>query len=126
MAIVSGELVARLETPLPTSLEAGAAPTLFCFGTCFHRRGEGAAVAIVVDGVRHRPTAMRMPRPDVFGADPRGYRSGFWGSVQIAPGDTGGAIDLALAARLASGAEEVVSLGRIEIAAADPPAPLGR
>jgi glycosyltransferase involved in cell wall biosynthesis len=132
---VCADLIAKLESPLPATLPVAGATAVFCYGTCFHRHQDVAAVELLVDGVRHRPLAARMPRPDVFRAlhpggaaspqDPslRSFRSGFWATVPIAARDRPGAVELALAARLADGAEEVAPLGRIEIVpAASPPA----
>jgi hypothetical protein len=117
---VSAELVANLESPLPASLPAGTGTALYLSGTCFHRRTRIAALAILVDGARHRPAAFRMPRPDVFDADAAGFRSGFWGTVPIAARAEPGAIELALAARPARGAELRAPLGRIEIVPPEP------
>jgi glycosyltransferase involved in cell wall biosynthesis len=115
--------VANLESPLPASLPAGAATAVFCCGTCFHRHERVAALELVVDGARHQPDAIRMPRPDGRRLGPRGFRSGFWGTVPVVAGEAG-SVEIALAARLASGAEEVAALGAIEVVGAEP-APTG-
>jgi glycosyltransferase involved in cell wall biosynthesis len=112
------DLVARLESPLPASVPAGGATAVFCYGHCFHRRADVARLDILVDGRRHRPSATRMPRPDVFGADGAGrsFLSGFWGIVPLHAAPDAGAIDLALAVRLRAGGEIVAPLGRVPIA----------
>ena len=114
---VNGDLVATLETPLPKALPAGGASAAFCYGACFHRREAVAELAIVVDGARHRPAAAGMPRVDVVArdGDPRGYRSGYWGTVPVVARAPGEDIELSLAVRLASGAELVAQLGRITV-----------
>jgi hypothetical protein len=122
---VSADLVVTVEHPLPPVLPAGSATVVFCCGTCFHRRGEITALDIVVDGVRHEPTAAGMPRPDRVAAEPAAFRSGFWGSVPVPPRDSG-EVEVALAARLADGTEEVAPLGRIQIVAREPAPHLGR
>jgi hypothetical protein len=122
---VSADLVATLEHPLPATLPAGSATVLFCCGTCFHRRGKIAGLDLVVDGVRHEPTAAGMPRPDRVAVDPAAFHSGFWGAVPV-PARASGEIEVALAARLADGSEEVAPLARIAIVAREPPPPLGR
>src|SRR5215218_5560622 len=128
--------MANLESPLPSSLPAGTATAVFCYGTCYHRHAAVAALELLVDGVRHRPAATRMPRPDIFRMlhpggrsspeDPglRCYRSGFWGTVPIPARADGDRVELALAARLAGG-ELVAPLGRIEIAASERAPSLG-
>jgi hypothetical protein len=122
---VSADLVATLEHPLPATLPAGGATVVFCCGTCFHRHGEIAGLDIVVDGVRHEPTAACMPRPDRVAVDPAAFHSGFWGAVPVPPRPSG-EVEVALAARLADGSEEVAPLGRIAIVAREPAPPLGR
>jgi Glycosyl transferase family 2 len=110
-------LVAKLESPLPAVLPAGRGTAVFCYGSCFHPREKVAALALVVDGARRRVTAARMPRPDVYAADPgpNAYRSGWWGTVPIRAQEAGRPVELALAVRLAGGAEQVVPLGRIAV-----------
>jgi Glycosyl transferase family 2 len=122
---VSADLVATLEHPLPATLPAGGATVVFCCGTCFHRHGEIAGLDIVVDGVRHEPTAAGMPRPDRVAVDPAAFHSGFWGAVPVPPRPSG-EVEVALAARLADGSEEVAPLGRIAIVAREPAPPLRR
>ena len=113
-----------LERPLP-SLPVGAATAVFCLGSCFHRREAVAEVAVVVDGVRHRPTAFAMPRPDLLHSrgEPSAYRSGFWGTVPIEAHETPGTVELEVSARLASGTELVAPLGRVEIVEPERPRP---
>jgi glycosyltransferase involved in cell wall biosynthesis len=115
---VSGDLVVRLDAPLPATLPAGSATAVFCCGACFHPAAAVSELAILVDGTRHRPAAAGMPRPDVYaetGGREHSFRSGFWGTVPIAAGERGDAVELAVAARLASGRELVAPLGRIAI-----------
>jgi hypothetical protein len=123
---VSADLVANLEGPLPASLPVDAATAVFCCGTCFHRRETVASLELLVDGERHRPDAVGMPRPDLFATEPRAFRSGFWGTVPVPARDRPGTVELSLAARLADGSERVAALGRIAICEREPrPSPEG-
>jgi glycosyltransferase involved in cell wall biosynthesis len=127
-AAAESDLVVHLERPLPSPVPVGSATAVFVIGTCFHRSAALARVELVVDGARFPAAAFAMPRPDVFPAfrdhpeDPR-YRSGFWGTIPIAARDRPGAIEVGVAARLASGGELVAGLGRIEVVERDPPSP---
>jgi glycosyltransferase involved in cell wall biosynthesis len=116
---VSADLVAKLESPLPASLPAGTGTAVFSCGTCFHRGGRIARLELVIDGARHPVDAAGMPRPDLHDLDPRAFRSGFWGTVPV-PARGAGAVELALAVRLASGGEEVVALGAIPVVEPEP------
>jgi glycosyltransferase involved in cell wall biosynthesis len=123
---VSADLVATLEYSLPASLPVGRGTAVFCFGTCFHRRERIVAVELVADGVRRPVAAAGMPRPDVYAAQRgRSFRSGFWATLPIAARSAPGTVELALAARLAGGREEVVVLGRIPVVVPEPPPALG-
>jgi glycosyltransferase involved in cell wall biosynthesis len=129
---VSADLVVKLDAPLPDSLPVGSATAVFCYGTCFHRHAAVGELAILVDGVRQRPSAAGMPRPDVFAAlhkeDPerRSFRSGFWAIVPIPARERPGAVELAVAARAAGGAEVVAPLGRIAVVELEPAPSLAR
>ena len=93
---------ATLESPLPASLPAGRGTALFCWGRC------SARPAIVVEGVRHRPSAA-------------GMAGGvYWGIVPVPPRPPG-TIEIALAA-----GGERQTVGRIEVVEPEPPPPLGR
>lgn len=114
-----------LESHLPASLPIGRPTAVFCFGHCFHRRRAISDLALMVDGVRHRPTASRMPRRDLFewlhrsrGEDPEGrsYRSGFWVTLPIPARDRPGFVELSAEVRVGGSPPEQVALGRIEIA----------
>lgn len=118
---MSGALTVHLESPLPESLPVGAGTAVFCCGTCFHRHEPVDRMDIVVDGVRHRPAATEMPRPDLLALDTRAFRSGFWGTVPVPARDGPGVIELSLAVRLAGGGEHTEALGRIPIVAQDAP-----
>jgi glycosyltransferase involved in cell wall biosynthesis len=136
-------LMVRLDTRLP-SLQAGRGTAVFCSGACFHRHDEVRSLALLVDGTSHTPTAWGMPRLDLFqmahpgldlggngapGGDPaspddpelRCYRSGFWATLPIEARARPGAVQLQLAVQLASGAELVAPLGRLEVV--EPTAP---
>jgi len=118
------DLHVRLESALPVVLPAGSRTALFCSGTCFHAHEPLTGLAIVVDGVRHRPAAERMPRRDL--AARHGYRSGFWGTVPISmPDRIGDTVALALAVRLGGGREAVVALGDIAVGAVAAAPPSG-
>jgi glycosyltransferase involved in cell wall biosynthesis len=146
------ELEVRLETELPPFLPAGRGTAIFCFGTCFHRRLPVRRLTILVDGVEHPVSAARMPRLDLFrslhptlaegeegslerdplsGDDPNclSYRSGFWATVPIQPGDAADTIELRALARLADGTTAEAPLGAITVVSPPPPpspAPPGR
>jgi len=117
------DLQVRIENPLPASLPVGVGTGLFCYGTCFHRQQAVQDLALLVDGDRHRPAAIGMPRRDLFDSlqEAPAYRSGFWATLPIAPRERPGAIELAAAVRLESGAELVAPLGRIDVAEHDRP-----
>jgi glycosyltransferase involved in cell wall biosynthesis len=120
----AADLVVRLDTKLPTTLPVGRGTAMFCFGACFHRRSDVRALALLVDGVAHRPTAWRMPRLDLFQlcpGEPRWYRSGFWATLPINARAQPGTVQLEVAARLDSGVELTAPLGRIEIVGAPGP-----
>jgi glycosyltransferase involved in cell wall biosynthesis len=121
--VARGDLVANLESPLPAALPTGTASAVFCCGTCFHRQQAVARIDLAVDGVRHRAAAIGMPRPDLASADPRAFRSGFWGTVPIPARDRPGAIELSLTARLEGGEELSAPLGAIAVVEREPPGP---
>jgi glycosyltransferase involved in cell wall biosynthesis len=138
IAIGETGLEITLDRPLPASVLAGRISTIFCAGTCFHPRLPIAELAITVNGVRHRPTAQRMPRLDRFrelhpglarerwgsaesdpdsSQDPelRSYRSGFWATVPVGPRAQPGEFQVEVAARLADGTEASGPLGTIAV-----------
>jgi glycosyltransferase involved in cell wall biosynthesis len=122
-------LIVRLERPLPETVPVGSATAVFCIGACYHPDARIDRLEILVDGIRHRPSAFGMPRPDVALADglsraEPGYDSGFWGTVPIAARGAPGRVELGLAARLATGAELTAPLGRIDVVARERPAAL--
>jgi glycosyltransferase involved in cell wall biosynthesis len=123
-AATGSDLVVNLERPLP-SLPVGRATAVFCIGTCVHAGEAVVDMELIVDGIRHRPAAFGMPRPDVVPAfrehpeDPR-YHSGFWATIPIEARARPGAVELQAAARLGSGAELVAPLGRIQIIEPEP------
>lgn len=109
---------------MPSALPPGCEAAVFCVGSCWHTREPIQDLEIVVDGVRHRPAAFAMPRPDVFRSspDPRelSYRSGFWATVPVRTLARAGTIDLEVAVRLAGGAELVTRLGSIDVSELEP------
>jgi glycosyltransferase involved in cell wall biosynthesis len=130
----NGDLQVMLEVPIPSRLPVGSPTAVLCRGTCFHRRRPIERMTILVDGVPHRPTALRMPRPDLFrslhprlasGArrdpgsveDPelRSYRSGFWGTFPIPARDRPGEVEIRVDAALANGARAGATLGTIDV-----------
>jgi glycosyltransferase involved in cell wall biosynthesis len=140
----AGDLRARLETDLPPPFPTGRQGALFCAGSCFHRRRRVTGLELLVDGVAQRPTAIRMPRPDIFRAvhpgvppaaagslpgdpdsdeDPelRCYRSGFWGTVTIPAHRSPRTVELGIAAHLDDGSIERATLGSLELAEPDEP-----
>jgi glycosyltransferase involved in cell wall biosynthesis len=117
-------LQVKLEHPVPSRLFAGQPTAVFCYGHCFHPEREIASIELVVDGQRHRPTASRMARRDLWEwlhrmrrDDPEGrsYRSGFWSTVPIPARDAPGWVELAAAVRPSGSPEEIVPLARIEV-----------
>ena len=106
-----------LDRPLPESVPIGRRTAVFCVGTCFHPDRRVEDLAIVVDGIRHRPTAQRMPRPDRAC-----YRSGFWATIPIEPPNEPGELTLIAEARLDDGTTATAPLGTIAVV--DPPAPI--
>jgi glycosyltransferase involved in cell wall biosynthesis len=94
-------VLATVESPLPASLPARTGTALFCWGRC------SAKPAIVVDGVRHRPSAA-------------GMAGGvYWGVVPVPP-RAPGVVEIALAA-----GGERVPVGRIDVVEPAPPPSLG-
>jgi glycosyltransferase involved in cell wall biosynthesis len=125
------DLRVKLEHPLPPCLPAGQATAVFCYGYCFHRTRTITHLELVVDGRRHRPTAVRMPRRDLWewlhrrsAQDPQGhsYRSGFWATVPIPAQAAPGWLELEAAVRTSAGDEQVIPLGRLEVVSPSPPA----
>jgi glycosyltransferase involved in cell wall biosynthesis len=108
-------LEARLDRPLPRVLRVGRPTALFCFGRCSHSERSVSDVTIVADGVRHRPAAQRMPRPDV----PECRRSGFWGTVPVAARDAPGEVELAIEATLDDGSTARAPLATIPVVEPD-------
>jgi glycosyltransferase involved in cell wall biosynthesis len=131
-------LHARLDAPLPGELAVGAGTALFVCGSCFHPLAEIRSLSLLLDGEPQPVMAERMPRLDVFRAlhptvdpletsglvrdpdsedDPRfrGYRSGFWGIVEIEPSLAGKAVELGVRATLGDGADVDARLGRVEL-----------
>jgi glycosyltransferase involved in cell wall biosynthesis len=138
----SGDLVTRLDTPLPQGLSVGGGSAVFLAGTCFHRSEAIRGLALGPAGREVPARAAGMPRPDLFEAlhgdldplaeaadpqseeDPRllSYRSGFWGIVPLAPGDAGYAVEIVAVATLADGTTARAPLGTLDVAPASPPA----
>jgi glycosyltransferase involved in cell wall biosynthesis len=125
-------LRAVLENDLPDTLPVGRPTALFCYGHCFHRSQEVASLELVVDGRRHRPSAIRMARRDLYswlhgpaggGADPLGhsYRSGFWAIVPVPAQERPGVLSLEVAVRMRGDSSELMApLGAMEIGGAPP------
>ena len=110
----------RLESSLPASVPVGRAMAAWCYGTYRFPDKSVEDLRIVVDGVVHRPAAWRMPRIDP-GEDAERC---FWGTVPIEARDRPGAIDVWLAARLATGSWVNAPLARIEVVVDEPPVDL--
>ncbi len=107
-----------MDIPPPPALPAGRATAIFVLGSCFHTEADVVALELLVDGEPHRPTASRMPRLDLYrslGERPRSYRSGFWATLPVTPGEPGSAVELGVRARLAGGGATEAELGRIEV-----------
>lgn len=112
-----------LELELPPVLAAGRACALLCYGYCFDVEQRVADLELIVDGRRHRPTAQRLPRIDLYrwlrqtGEDPHGhsYRSGWWTTLVVPGRAAGDTLTLQAAVRLASGAERIVELAELEV-----------
>jgi glycosyltransferase involved in cell wall biosynthesis len=68
----------RLESPLPSSLEAGSASALYLAGTAMDGQRPVRALTLFVDGRPHRVSRIGMPRFDV----PE-RRGGWWATVGV-------------------------------------------
>lgn len=107
----------RLESSLPESIAVGTGTAVYLAGVCFDTEHD-AELALLVDGVRHRPAAQRMPRPDVspVGAgERRSYRSGWWATIPIPARREEGEVRLQGAVRTGGQAETVTELGTIPV-----------
>jgi glycosyltransferase involved in cell wall biosynthesis len=113
-------LVVALDRALPSAVVVGSSTAVFCAGVCCHPEQRIVELEIVVDGVRDRPAAFGMPRPD---QDASRFHSGFWGTVSIPARAGPGVVELRVAARLASGAAVSAKIGEIEVVASGPPPP---
>ncbi len=113
-----------LDRPLPATLLANRASAVFCIGTLVHPRHRVEDLAILVDGVPHRPAAQRMPRLDRHERDPElpSYRSGFWAAVPVPARAAPAEIELAVQARLEDGSAASAPLGTIAVV--EPPLPV--
>jgi Glycosyl transferase family 2 len=109
---------------IPATLPPAKATAVFCFGHCFHRHREIERLELLVDGVRHRPTAARMPRRDLFewlhdsrGDDPEGrsYRAGFWVTLPVPASERQEPVMIQAAVRVAGAAEQIVPLAQIGV-----------
>ena len=115
---------ARIENHLPGSLPARRPTTLFIFGHCFDPDQDVEVRALIANGVRHRPAARGMPRPDLAdwlrrtGEDPSGAsaRSGFWGLLPVPAQPHAGTLEIALAVGLADGRERIEPLTELPVA----------
>jgi GT2 family glycosyltransferase len=121
---VPGDLVVRLDAPLPAAVGVGTGTAVFVCGTCVPAQGRPTSLALIVDGAEQPLMAHGMPRLDVLRAhrSPASYRSGFWGMARIGPRSGTEPCALALRARFADGRQATAELGRIAIA--EPPAPI--
>ena len=141
---MTATLDVHLDAPLPPALAVGSGTALFVAGWCIARERRVVSLSFVVDGETQPVTAHGMPRLDVFRAlhprldpyetarvehdpdsadDPclHGYRSGFWGTVRIAPSAADACV-IALRAELEGGGAVVAELARIPVRrATDPP-----
>ena len=134
-------LSVHLDAPLPAAIRVGSGTALFVAGWCFSPGRRVASLSFVVDGETQPVVAFGMPRLDVFRAlhprldpyategidhdpdsvdDPflHSYRSGFWGTVRVAP-SARDACDIAVRAELEGGGVVVAEVARIPIVAAD-------
>jgi hypothetical protein len=124
-AAAGRDLRVALEYPLPPTMPAGVATAVFCYGHCFHPRDRVIGLELEIGGGRHRPTAQRMPRLDLFqwlrqtGEDPLGhsYRSGWWATVPVPAQAAAGSVHLNAVARLDTGAEVTATLAEIRVVA---------
>jgi glycosyltransferase involved in cell wall biosynthesis len=134
----AGELVARLESPLPRRLAVGAGNAIFVWGTCFHKRRRIAELRIGPRGSESPATALAMPRADLFDAlhpsldplatrngdrddaseeDPllRSYRSGFWAIVGLDPVAGERRVEIEAVAKLDNGEMARAALGELDL-----------
>jgi glycosyltransferase involved in cell wall biosynthesis len=111
------ELQATLDRPLPESIPLGQGTAVFCVGTCFHPRHRVVDLTLTVGGMRHRPLAWRMPRPDA-----PSYRSGFWAIIPVESQPRPTELEVKVEARLADGTTTSSVLGTIAVVEpSDPP-----
>lgn len=68
----------RLESPLPAGITAGTASAIYLAGTAMDGDRPVRALTLLIDGVAHPVTRVRMPRFDV----PE-RRGGFWATVAL-------------------------------------------
>jgi len=117
---VSG-LWAKLDLPLPESIHSGGATALLCLGAAFHRDQRIDRLEVLVEGVRHRVAAARMPRLDMLQAHDA-YLSGFWAVVPVEAVEGTGEVALGIEATLADGTVETAPIGTIALVdVAQPP-----
>jgi glycosyltransferase involved in cell wall biosynthesis len=140
-------LLVRLDAPLPRELAVGDGTALFVCGTCFHHEAKIRSLSFELDGVSQPVRAHGMPRLDLFRSlhpsldpyatadvtvdpasaeDPHlnSYRSGFWGIVEVAPGN-GAARELTLSAQLEDGQTATRTLASLRAPAQREPIELG-
>ena len=123
LLVVALGLDVALETDLPTGLPAGTPTAVFVFGHCFHPHAAVTRLTLLVDGVRHRPDAVAMPRRDLEtwrrnqDLDPEGrsYRSGFWAVLPVPAPAGPGPVRVQAAVAVADSEETVVELGVIPV-----------
>jgi glycosyltransferase involved in cell wall biosynthesis len=111
------DLVVDLETPLPSTIPAGTATAVFCYGSYEHAREPVAEIDLLIDGRVQRPSAQGMARPDLDAG-----RRGFWAVVPIEARRAPATVALRLRAKLVGGGSETAEIGEIEVVAAPPTA----
>ncbi len=143
MSAATAVLDVRLDAPLPRAVAVGGGTAVFVIGSCFHPRLGITSLRFVVAGREQPVEAHSMPRLDLFRAlhpglnafatedmaedlasdeDPglRSYRSGFWGTVELAAG-TAGAAEIVVRADLADGSRAEAPLATIAVRTLEPP-----
>jgi glycosyltransferase involved in cell wall biosynthesis len=140
-SVTDATLHLQLDYELPPELSVGAGTAVFVSGWCFSPAAPIRSLAFEVNHVAQPVAAARMPRLDLFRAlhpsldpyateavsddpasesDPRllGYRSGFWGTVEIRPPCPSKGWTLGLRAELADGSLAHGQLGTMRPAPA--------
>jgi glycosyltransferase involved in cell wall biosynthesis len=114
--------IAKLEIGLPKRLVVGRGTAFVIGGYCYHPDGATRSLTVQVGELDHPVDRFRLPREDVFASLPEtsparshAFRSGFVAMPAISPIQRARRVEVSLLLGLATGAEERVELGRIQL-----------